>query len=183
MSEPAKPTPIDLVRELLVYDTEHGVLRWKHSARGRMRAGATAGCPNDAGYWIIKIKGKRYKRARLTWALCKGEDAPVDREIDHRDLDKANDRIDNLRISDHGQNMANRPAAKAGGLPKGVRQTTVNGRTMWVVHIEKNGRRRRAGPYGTLAKAISKADEVGRAMHGEFWNPSSKPLPSPAPLP
>lgn len=105
--------------ELLDYDPETGVFRWKHS-RGKVRAGSEAGHV-QAGYRKVTIDKLQIKLHRLAWFMTKG--CWPSGQIDHIDGDKLNNAIHNLRDVPMSINMQNRYAQrKKSGLPQGVRK-------------------------------------------------------------
>ncbi|MGN6641537.1 MAG: HNH endonuclease, partial [Verrucomicrobiota bacterium] len=69
----------------------------------------TAGCSSD-GYVIIYVDNKSYRAHRLAWFYMTGV-WPTD-EIDHRDLDKLNNKWDNLRAATRSENAQNLPLNK-----------------------------------------------------------------------
>src|SRR5262245_57095359 len=96
--------------ELLEYDPETALLTWKQDRGGKAKTGIVAGRLAANGYIDITIDSRRYKAHRLAWLYVHGEWPPE--EIDHRDLDKANNRLANLRPASHQQNLYNRPKQK-----------------------------------------------------------------------
>jgi hypothetical protein len=106
-----KPPPTaERLRELLFYDPKDGIFT-RRIATGNAPAGAIAGCVKADGCRYIKIDGRSYGAGRLAVMFMTGE-LPVN-EVDHWNLDKADDRFDNLRPATHSQNMANiRPRGK-----------------------------------------------------------------------
>lgn len=110
--------PVAWLRERYAYDPATGAITFRtgHSKMIGLRAGTL----NGDGYRIIRIpfKGKRVQvmAHRLAWALHHGEHPLLD--VDHRDLDRDNNRIENLRHASRSMNLANR--AVLGDLPKGV---------------------------------------------------------------
>jgi hypothetical protein len=99
---------VDRAREVLSYDTETGIFRWKTRLGTRGAPGAIAGHLNAEGYWHIQIDGRKYLGHRLAWLIVTGE-WPSD-ELDHCDLNKANNCWRNLRPATHLQNMFNQAA-------------------------------------------------------------------------
>lgn len=93
------------LREVLHYDAATGRFTWLKSHQ-KVSAGDAAGCLDDKGYVRIRIDGKRYRAHRLAWLYVTG-DWPED-QIDHRDLDKANNAFLNLRQANNTQNNGNR---------------------------------------------------------------------------
>jgi hypothetical protein len=101
-----KPLPdINLLRELLTYNPESGELRWKVRPSRGVKAGDIAGTKTPQGYIKVKAKGNIYFAHRIAWALHYGEDTEL--HIDHKDGDKSNNRIANLRLATSSENNYN----------------------------------------------------------------------------
>lgn len=93
------------LKDLLHYDPETGVFTWRVAKRG-IRAGAVAGAVHkDSGYILIGIDKKSYRAQRLAWLYMTGEWPPA--LVDHRNLDRADNRWANLRAATRAQNNAN----------------------------------------------------------------------------
>jgi hypothetical protein len=95
---------VERLHSLLDYDAETGIFRWK-VRRGSVVAGAIAGSRRKDGYYGVQIDGREYLLHRLAWFYVKGR-WPMP-EADHRDLDKGNNRLANLREATQSQNRAN----------------------------------------------------------------------------
>lgn len=80
--------------EKLIYEPETGIFRWRHDSRGA-KAGDIAGAVGKAGYRQFTIDGRQYKAHRLAWLYVHGS-WPVN-DIDHRDHNRDNNAIRNLR--------------------------------------------------------------------------------------
>lgn len=91
------------LKSILTYD--NGVFRWKETLSSKQIKGNIAGHTNARGYTSIKIKGKNYYSHRLVWLYFNGE--TPSKEIDHIDMDKTNNKIENLRECDKFQNQCN----------------------------------------------------------------------------
>lgn len=106
--------PLELIRQYLRLDAETGQLFWLVDlGPGRPKAGDVAGCPNAAGYIVVRLKGQLMLAHRIVWALDRG--AWPTFEVDHEDQDKGNNRPGNLRPGHEGNNQRNKPGRK---LPK-----------------------------------------------------------------
>lgn len=92
------------LRELLAYESETGEFVW---LGGRVR-GRRAGCQTKDGYRYIRIDGKNYYAHRLAWLALYGE--WPSKQIDHRDGNRGNNRIANLRLATAAENAQNRVA-------------------------------------------------------------------------
>lgn len=85
------------VKELLDYYPATGVFVWKVN-KNRAKAGSTAGSPYSTGYVYIQIDGKKYKAHRLAWLYVYG--CWPDKEIDHINRNRSDNRLGNLRDTD-----------------------------------------------------------------------------------
>jgi hypothetical protein len=111
------------------------------------------GYPNHAGHIIISMKlqdekktCKKYSAHRLAWFYVHG--SLPDGEIDHINGDRADNRIENLRIATRSENNANRKvnprsSIKAKGVQKEKGSSakysaliTVKGKTMYLGYFD-----------------------------------------------
>lgn len=168
-----KPIPINAMRAYLAVDpTSRTGLRWVKltSNRGDMAVGAPAGTANvcSNGYYTIGFNYKRYLVARVVYALHYGVD-PAELQVDHINLDKKDNRIENLRLVTSRQNSQNRP--NHGAWPVGVYYNKVDRRYQAQIYIA--GKRFNLGYFSTpeMASAayqakcaeLETATEAGRA--------------------
>ena len=177
------PRPVltaDRLRELLEYDAETGEFRWKprpqkagggwhHKIFNARYAGKLAGCPDAYGYIQITVDGRNYKAHRLAWLWVHGT-LPADQSIDHRDNNPANNAIENLRLADQAQQMANqrrRKTAKPGGS-KGCYWSPRDKK--WAAAIWRNGKRIPLGYHRELEDAKAAYAKAATAIYGEFAN-------------
>ena len=151
------------LREVLRYEPETGLWLWVVS-RGGTKIGAVAGTPHD-GYVRIKIDGCLYLAHRLAWFWMTGEWPEF--EVDHEDLDRANNRWKNLRHATDSQNRANTKAFsnnKSGF--KGVSWHARIGK--WMVSISVNRKKTHLGYFDCpAAGSFAYQIEADKAF-GEF---------------
>ena len=81
-----------------IFDYKEGKLFRKTSSNPRHKIGEEAGGLDKGGRWIIRYKGKAYKRYRLIWLWHYGRwPLPT---VDHINRCPTDDRIENLREAD-----------------------------------------------------------------------------------
>lgn len=140
---------------LFNYDKGSGILTWKKTCRA---AGTFY-----HGYLKVSISRKRYYVHRVAWAVATG--AWPKGTIDHIDLNRANNKFDNLRDVSHSLNMRNchaRVTNKCGlkGVsPKGKR---------FRAQISVGGKSRVVGVYDTPEEAHEAYIRVASATFGEY---------------
>lgn len=135
------------------YDPDTGVISRTNSRR-------KCGSLHSDGYIQIEIDGTKYLAHRLAWFLTYG----VWVELDHRDLDKANNRLSNLRPATHCQNMQNR--ATFANNTSGVKGLTAN-RGGWQATVKAQGIRTSKW-FKCKDTAATWLITTRQALHGEF---------------
>ena len=138
------------LNELLVTNFETGAVRAK-VCRPRLKPGDLLGS-NATGYLQIYIDGKPYKLHRVIWKMKYGCD-PVG-QIDHKDGNKKNNRIANLRDVSPLENNRNRCLKSSCSSGRtGVSRCSTTG--LWVAHASINNRVVHLGKYTVLQDAIA----------------------------
>lgn len=133
------------LRELLHYEPETGVFTRRTSTGGR-NAGEVAGTNKD-GYVQIAVGGRVYRAHRLAWLYVHGEWPPG--PIDHRNRERSDNRIANLRILTNAENMQNRvrPRSDSGSGLMGAFYNRKTGK--WVSKIKRDGHLQLLGYFPT----------------------------------
>jgi hypothetical protein len=93
---------LDKINEVLSY--KDGRLYWKKNFKGRVKMGDIAGYELPSGYRTVWINSKQYYEHRIIWIMHHG-DIPVGLEIDHINLTRNDNRIENLRVVSRSENM------------------------------------------------------------------------------
>lgn len=153
------------LRDLLEYDAETGIFRWRSTNSNRAVAGSVAGTKDARkGYIYIRINGRRYLAHRLAWLYETGE-WPVDL-IDHRNLDTADNRFANLRQASDSDNKANkRPFGK---YQKGVIFDARLRSKPFAARIMVRGKFIHLGMFETEEAAGAAYAVAARHHYGEF---------------
>ena len=92
-------------RALFDYDPETGVFQNK-TGRGGITVGAVAGFLGFDEYWRLQADGRTYAASRVAWLYVHGEWPPG--ELDHKNGQRLDNRIENLRPATRVQNIVNR---------------------------------------------------------------------------
>jgi hypothetical protein len=155
---------VERLREVLSYDSKTGLFRWKikTSKKTPTTVGDIAGGGTSGRYWRIAIDGKRYYAHRLAWLYVYGVWV---KEIDHKDLNKQNNAIDNLRDTTRSKNNANSRVRNSLGI-KGVEHRSAN---CYSSRISiGNGKCRLIGHFKTAEEAHQAYLKEAKNIHGEF---------------
>lgn len=152
----------EAVRRLLIYDPFTGLWQYRERGPHRPRGWFAGAADRGTAYLRIQIGARKYLAHRLAWLWMKGR-WPRD-EIDHRDLDRANNRWANLREATHVQNTRNGPlrTTNTSGF-KGV--TFKRGR--WRATIRAEGRYLHLGYFASPEAASAAYREASQRLHGE----------------
>src|SRR5262249_33211643 len=132
------------LKELLRYEPETGHFFWRVAKARRLRVGDRAGWVKSDGYWCNSLDSKSYLSHLLTWLYVFGRFSK--RQIDHKNRNPSDCRIENLREAAHGQNLANSKSRGSSDL-KGAYQDRRDGR--WQSAINYNRKKIHLGTFAT----------------------------------
>lgn len=96
------------VDKFLKYDPSTGIITWRIYRPGRfcIKEGSTAGTVRtEVGYIYIGVLGHRCLAHRLAWLMYYGK--WPEKDIDHINGERTDNRITNLRLAEKWQNLAN----------------------------------------------------------------------------
>ncbi len=151
---------IEYIKKYLSYDPLTGSIKWCKTRCGT-KLGSEAGTDHK-GYRRIKINGKLLLAHRVAWAIYYGEWPEI--EIDHINMDKGDNRIENLRDVSRSQNMTNR------NYPAGISKISgVNKhKDGWQSVISLNGKRLFLGLFQTIEEAKEARRRAEIEIHREY---------------
>ena len=152
--------------ELFDYNPISGNLFWKKKI-SNLKVGDKAGYLNNMGYIRVGIKGKQYPAQCIIWTMLKG-DIPHGYIIDHINLNKADNRIENLRLATYTENQINTSKRTSSSPYKGV--SFHKARNKWNAKINIEGKRFHLGYYDTPEEAHSAYCYMGKEIYGEYFN-------------
>jgi len=152
------------IKSLFDYHPEHGEFIRKTTVSHNAKKGDVAGYVAKNGYRYLSIKNKKHLAHRLAWLYEHGTMPKMN--IDHKDGNKLNNSIDNLRECNQSQNIANSKAR--GGLvgKKGV--TLQSGK--FRARIKVDGKSKHLGYFNTVEEAHNAYCEASTIFFGKFHN-------------
>lgn len=114
------------------------------------------------GYVILSISSKR--KEKLHRRIYADEYGPLTSKqlIDHKNRDKQDNRVENLRLATPSQNAQNQERAR--GF-KGVSQLKTG---RWMARICREYTSYYLGVYKTKEEALAAYDIASKAVHGDF---------------
>jgi hypothetical protein len=152
------------LKELVHYDPATGLFTWR-VARPKCRVGGLVGSTDSKGYLRARIDYVEYRLHRLAVLYMVGEFPAL--EVDHKNLVRADNRWENLRLATGSQNQHN----------KGTQRNNTSGfvgvsffrRTgTWRARCKVKGREVSLGYYKTAELAASAVSAARERLHGEF---------------
>ena len=155
---------IEILNEYFSYNPESGCISWI-KARSQSKIGSIAGSINNRGYLRIQFFGVSYLAHRIAWKMYYGVD-PND-IVDHKNGEKADNRISNLRDCNKSQNGANR--SKASKSNTGIRGVSwCKRRRKYCSYISKDGKNRYLGSFEHIDDAVEAYNNNAKILFGNF---------------
>lgn len=147
----------------LRYDSVTGVFTWLAARQGR-QIKKPIGTYRSDGYLQVRIFGKIYLLHKLAWLYVYGV---LPGEIDHKNRNKADNSIDNLREATRSQNNVNSDMRinNTSGF-KGVWLHKETGK--WRAMIKFEGKNNSLGLFNTKEEAGAAYIKTRAALYGEF---------------
>ena len=150
--------------EWFFYDPETGLLHWKMrpGKRSSVMWGDVAGSELSTGYRRIRLKGKDYRAHNIIWVMHHG-DIPSDKTVDHKDNNRSNNRLENLRLANRRQQGINR-------CMNGFYWH--KGNSKWYAKHRIGGKREHIGYFPTALQARLAYERHVKELEPEFANTS-----------
>jgi len=154
---------------LFEYDSQTGKVIWLvdrftgKPPRKIVSAGEEAGSYSDSGYRVISINRQRIYTHRLAWMLVYGE--WPEKVLDHIDTNRANNRLENLRLATQAENRSNTTVRAKSGFKGVIKQPLAKS---YMAQITVGGEHHYLGSYPTAEEAHASYCEAARKAFGEF---------------
>ena len=149
------------LKELLWYDAQTGVFRWRFSTSQRVKPWSEAGCHLN-GYKTITVKSKPIYAHRLAWLYMTGS-LPIN-QIDHIDGNRQNNAWCNLREATPKQNAENRKLHHDN--KSGYRGVSWNQKQKkWKASVTHNGVQIYLGFYKTPEEAAQVVEQKRASLY------------------
>ena len=155
------------LKEVLNYDPDTGLFTWIKPTANCIKPGDITNSKTKTGYIAIKVDMKNYLAHRLAWLYMHGEFP--DCFIDHANCDRSDNRLCNLRLATHAQNMQNQDLRKTNKSGhKGVSWCKTTNK--WQAQCTFQGKKYQLGRHQNIEDAIAAVKEFREKHHGEFAN-------------
>jgi len=159
------------LREVFDFDC-HQNLIWKAKPHpmSTVTVGLPAGSKRKDGYVRVVLDGRRYFAHRIAWYLKHGID-PGERQIDHINRVKSDNRPENLRLATNYENAQNRldqPRTRTGEL-------CVTSSTSKIKPYRVQIKGRYLGLFASIEEACSARDGHMESIRSEFSPTTESP--------
>ncbi len=165
------------LRAILHYDPETGIFTWRERPLSHFAAKGSwiywnarfsmkpAGIIDSRRYVRVSINNRTYEIHRLAWLYVTGK-WPSE-QIDHINLDRADNRFCNLREATRSQNSAN--TSKRIDNSSGAKGVYWSRKTKkWRAQIGHKGKRIHLGLFNEKEAAAAAYERAAKTIHGEF---------------
>lgn len=156
----------EVLLQNLEYDPIAGIFTRKNCHISALNGKPAGYLDQSSGYVKICIKGTYYRAHRLAWYYTHKE-WPLE-DLDHRDRDRSNNAIENLRLATQMQNSLNvkRSKANTSGYT-GIYWDSQAKR--WQAEARGGGVRKHIGNFKTLEDAALARESYAKQAYGEFY--------------
>lgn len=144
-----------------------GNLFWIKSTSNRASIGNVAGCNNTkSGYVFIGLLGKTYLAHRIVWEMHNG-DLKSGEWIDHINMSKSDNRIENLRICNFNESQCNKNMQS--NNTSGYKGVTWNKNAKkWKARVQYDGKEHHIGYFDSALEAYEETVKFRNMLHKKF---------------
>lgn len=151
-----------------LFEYKDGAIYWKQKPAKQIAAGTRAGCLSSDGYRYVRILGDLHAEHRVIYMMFNEVIGRLEL-IDHIDQNPLNNNLENLRKSNHAQNLSNR--GKQVNNTSGYKGVILDKRDgKWNARIVVNKKSFALGAYKTPELASEAYKRAAIIHHGEFAN-------------
>jgi hypothetical protein len=153
---------IDRINELFEYDGNNLI---RKVSRGCQKAGSIAGKVENNGYIRVNVDGELYLAHRLIWKMVYSEEPDF---LDHINMDKSDNRIDNLRVVTLSGNCHNRLRFDGESGLIGVNKYEYKRGGLWVASFSFEHEHIHIGYYECVSDAVAAYNKKAWGIAGEM---------------
>ena len=151
------------------YDKNTGIIKWRISRKGHVKAGQIAGTFHNKGYIQVRLNGQMYLAHRIAMIMS-GYNLGLKDQVDHINGNKSDNRLNNLRLATHAENCQNVPKRKDNrsgfkgvGFDKKAQK--------WRARIRIKNVQTWLGYFNTPEEAHAAYCAKAKELHGDFFCP------------
>lgn len=167
VARPKGPLTHSELLENVRYDPDTGVMIWIKPAPRRNVGQPVGAMRKTSGYIECVVCGEFWRLNRLIWFYMTGEHPPVDRIVDHKDRNRANNRWKNLRLATDGENQVN---SDRWGEDRCIQKRIGKNKTRYRVRIRRRDDSRNLGTYDTIEEAREVFRKAAKEQYGDFYD-------------
>ena len=153
--------PLAELQKAFDYNCDTGLFKWRKTLSNRALKGTVAGSLRD-GYVVIRYNNVLYRAHRLAYYFYTGVD-PADMTVDHKDGNRSNNAINNLRLATYKDQQGNRPKP-VNNTSGRVGTYFDKRRNKWIARLSKKF----IGSFPTKEEAATAYEEAAKVYFGEF---------------
>ena len=160
------PIPKD-IGDYVTYSEESssGLINKVHRSNNAKK-GQESGAISGSGYCMVWFENKSYRTHRIVYFLKTGAD-PQEKQVDHIDGNKLNNKISNLRLATHRENNVNKKKQK--NNTSGVTGVSWNiKRKKYAAQIKHNSKTFSLGLFDDFDKAVAVRIAAEHKFHQEY---------------
>lgn len=156
----------ELFKDLVIDSQSPSGLRWAETKKYNL-AGKPAGSQRKDGYWEVRVNGSLHLAHRIIMSINLDRMLVETEIVDHINMVRWDNRIENLRVCSVSDNLCNRHAPQTSSTK--VKGVTLNKKTgKYNVVCTKNRVVHWGGSFDTLEDAIAASKKLREELHGQY---------------